>query len=287
MVFVTTDPARDTPDVLREYLDRYDPDFVGLTGDVGDVIKASRRPWVSRSLVRHKLPRWRVRRRPRGRRWSDSRADQAPVIGTKGDGRRRHGLSDIEKLAGSWTDAACAAPSTSRIRRGVRFSPDDKTSIQRWPPSPAPRRASGTSGPSRSARTRCASSSGSSSRSGSERRWQPAAHNPARWGCRRLGGAVRAGRRPAVPRDHRPGAVLRGRREADQRALHLGAAARDLGRDGARRRRRLDRLPPPRDPAAALRRRAGAGHRARPGDRPLGQLVQPGAYGRPTTCRGV
>jgi protein SCO1/2 len=32
MVFVTVDPARDTPGVIREYLDRFDPAFVGLTG---------------------------------------------------------------------------------------------------------------------------------------------------------------------------------------------------------------------------------------------------------------
>lgn len=36
VVFVTTDPARDTPEVLRRYLDRFDPSgtFVGLTGDL-------------------------------------------------------------------------------------------------------------------------------------------------------------------------------------------------------------------------------------------------------------
>ena len=37
VVFVTTDPARDTPQVIREWLDRFDADlptpFVGLTGD--------------------------------------------------------------------------------------------------------------------------------------------------------------------------------------------------------------------------------------------------------------
>jgi protein SCO1/2 len=37
VVFVTTDPARDTPEVLGSYLDRFDADlptaFVGLTGD--------------------------------------------------------------------------------------------------------------------------------------------------------------------------------------------------------------------------------------------------------------
>jgi protein SCO1/2 len=33
VVFVSTDPARDTPDVLRSYLDQFDETFVGLTGD--------------------------------------------------------------------------------------------------------------------------------------------------------------------------------------------------------------------------------------------------------------
>jgi protein SCO1 len=32
LVFVTTDPARDTPVVLRRWLDHFDKDFIGLTG---------------------------------------------------------------------------------------------------------------------------------------------------------------------------------------------------------------------------------------------------------------
>jgi protein SCO1/2 len=32
VVFVTTDPARDTPTKIRHYLDQFDPDFIGLTG---------------------------------------------------------------------------------------------------------------------------------------------------------------------------------------------------------------------------------------------------------------
>lgn len=36
-VFVTTDPSRDTRPVLRRYLDRIDPSYVGLTGDLQDV----------------------------------------------------------------------------------------------------------------------------------------------------------------------------------------------------------------------------------------------------------
>ena len=41
VVFVTTDPARDRPEVLREYLDRYDEDFVGLTGRLDDIVTAA------------------------------------------------------------------------------------------------------------------------------------------------------------------------------------------------------------------------------------------------------
>lgn len=33
VVFVTTDPARDTPERLRSWLDNFDPSIVGLTGD--------------------------------------------------------------------------------------------------------------------------------------------------------------------------------------------------------------------------------------------------------------
>ncbi len=38
VVFVTTDPARDTSEVLRSYLDRFDPAFVGLTGDLDAIV---------------------------------------------------------------------------------------------------------------------------------------------------------------------------------------------------------------------------------------------------------
>lgn len=39
--FVTTDPDRDTPSVLRRYLDRYDPRFVGLRADPSTMSKAA------------------------------------------------------------------------------------------------------------------------------------------------------------------------------------------------------------------------------------------------------
>lgn len=37
VVFVTTDPARDTPERIRSWLDSFDPDFVGLTGDLAQI----------------------------------------------------------------------------------------------------------------------------------------------------------------------------------------------------------------------------------------------------------
>jgi protein SCO1/2 len=37
VVFVTTDPERDTPEVLRRYLDRYDKSFIGVTGPIDEI----------------------------------------------------------------------------------------------------------------------------------------------------------------------------------------------------------------------------------------------------------
>ncbi|HXI20191.1 MAG TPA: SCO family protein [Gemmatimonadales bacterium] len=37
VVFVTTDPDRDTPQVLRTWLDKFDPRFIGLRGDTATV----------------------------------------------------------------------------------------------------------------------------------------------------------------------------------------------------------------------------------------------------------
>lgn len=38
VVFVTTDPARDTPEVLRKWLDLFDKSFIGLTGPEDTII---------------------------------------------------------------------------------------------------------------------------------------------------------------------------------------------------------------------------------------------------------
>ena len=47
VLFVTTDPARDTPTVVRDYLDRFDPAFDGLVAPVAHVEQAAKELHVS------------------------------------------------------------------------------------------------------------------------------------------------------------------------------------------------------------------------------------------------
>lgn len=37
LVFITTDPARDKPRIVRKYLERFDPTFIGLTGELSTI----------------------------------------------------------------------------------------------------------------------------------------------------------------------------------------------------------------------------------------------------------
>lgn len=41
LLFITTDPVRDTPEALRSYLDRYDDGFLGLTGPRERIVAAA------------------------------------------------------------------------------------------------------------------------------------------------------------------------------------------------------------------------------------------------------
>lgn len=50
VVFVTVDPARDTPEELRAYLDRFDPGFVGLTGTNAELAEAQRSAGVTEAF---------------------------------------------------------------------------------------------------------------------------------------------------------------------------------------------------------------------------------------------
>src|SRR4051812_5300741 len=41
-VFITVDPARDTPEVLRPYIDHFSPKIIGLTGSEADIANVAR-----------------------------------------------------------------------------------------------------------------------------------------------------------------------------------------------------------------------------------------------------
>lgn len=49
VVFVTVDPKRDTPAVLDEWLGRFDPDFIGLTGPLEQVHRLERSLYLPES----------------------------------------------------------------------------------------------------------------------------------------------------------------------------------------------------------------------------------------------
>lgn len=42
VLFVTVDPERDTPDIIRQYLAQFDPSFIGLRGDAEQVAQAAK-----------------------------------------------------------------------------------------------------------------------------------------------------------------------------------------------------------------------------------------------------
>lgn len=42
LLFITTDPKRDTPAVLADYVSRFSPNFVGLTGELDTILKVAK-----------------------------------------------------------------------------------------------------------------------------------------------------------------------------------------------------------------------------------------------------
>jgi protein SCO1/2 len=100
MVFITTDPARDDTSVLREYLDRFDPDYVGLTGELDDITTAAKAMGVPIQGMR-KLPSggYEV---GHGAQVVGFRGDTAPVIWTKG--------TPVDDLAADITALASPQP---------------------------------------------------------------------------------------------------------------------------------------------------------------------------------
>ncbi len=56
VVFVTTDPERDTPSELEGWLARFDPAFIGLTGAPAEIAAAQRRLGMAPALREGELP---------------------------------------------------------------------------------------------------------------------------------------------------------------------------------------------------------------------------------------
>jgi protein SCO1/2 len=81
-VFVTLDPQRDTPDLLRAYLSNFDPVLVGLTGSP-EAIAAAARAWGVT---------WRL---SKGGAYIDHTSVVA-VVGPDGRERLRYGFSQLE-----------------------------------------------------------------------------------------------------------------------------------------------------------------------------------------------
>jgi protein SCO1/2 len=56
VVFVSTDPRRDTPGVLRAWLDHFDPDFIGMTGDSAVIATAEQALQLAPAVVERAAP---------------------------------------------------------------------------------------------------------------------------------------------------------------------------------------------------------------------------------------
>jgi protein SCO1/2 len=97
VLFITTDPARDTEQVLRSYLAKFNPAFLGLTGSLTAIKRAADDMGVPISGVKQ-LPSggYDV---GHGAQVIGFRGNQAPVIWTQGTPVPDM-VSDIEVLAG-------------------------------------------------------------------------------------------------------------------------------------------------------------------------------------------
>ncbi len=148
VVFVTTDPARDTDQVLRNYLDRYDPTFIGLTGPLTDIVQVGRTLAIARRAGRPAAQR-RLRRLPRhvGARPSTA------TTGCRSCGPRTPApRSTPPTSTSSWTAEGSTVTVTPQR--------DPRRPAGRSSPSRARARASGTSARCRSAATPSRSSLG-------------------------------------------------------------------------------------------------------------------------------
>ncbi len=88
LIFVTLDPQRDTPEVLRKYLDAFDPQAIGLRGSLQAVALAARDWGIT----------WRRVQRPDGQTWIDHTA-AVTLVGPHGNLRARYGYAQLANPA--------------------------------------------------------------------------------------------------------------------------------------------------------------------------------------------
>ena len=51
VVFVTVDPERDTPELVQEYVNHFNPDFIGLSGSESELVQVWQKYGVFREIV--------------------------------------------------------------------------------------------------------------------------------------------------------------------------------------------------------------------------------------------
>ncbi len=65
-VFITTDPERDTPKVLKDYMNAFGPEFVGLTGSAAEIREVEKKFRVYAQKQPLEICEWQSRRLRRG-----------------------------------------------------------------------------------------------------------------------------------------------------------------------------------------------------------------------------
>ena len=101
VVFVSTDPERDTPEVLRSWLGQFDPGFLGVTGSPAAIEAAMRSVGMPPAIREGELPRGGYGISHAAQIWAFTPDDSAHVMYPWGVPREDL-ASDIPRLLGIW-----------------------------------------------------------------------------------------------------------------------------------------------------------------------------------------
>ena len=184
LLFVTTDPARDTPDVVRAYLDRFDPAYEGLVAPAGTVEQAAKALYISLREA-GRLPRRQLRGRPRHLHDRLRRRQGAGGVVGRHQRRRPARRPHPARRHSLTCDDSLLVPQPGRGRLAPRAAPAARL---------------------RAVHHRRHRAGGVARRAALGRPRRPPRR---RHRDRDLDGAVRHHRRPDLPRDHHAGRVLR------------------------------------------------------------------------------